>query len=80
MSLEPIEPEHALELYIADRENNVSQATIYSHRSRLGHFISWCNGKADIRNLNGVITPMRISTSASLLLRRNALYHEKDTI
>lgn len=52
MSLEPIEPEHALELYIADRENNVSQATIYSHRSRLGHFIRWCNDEAEIDNLN----------------------------
>ena len=52
MNLEPIEPEHALELYLADRENNVSQATIYSHRSRLGHFIRWCNGEASINNLN----------------------------
>lgn len=52
MSLEPIEPDHALELYIADRENSVSQATIYSHRSRLGHFVRWCNEEADIANLN----------------------------
>jgi site-specific recombinase XerD len=52
MNLEPIDPEHALELYIADRENNVSQATIYSHRSRLGHFIRWCNKEAEITNLN----------------------------
>lgn len=51
MSLEPIEPEHALKLYIADRENNVTQATIYSHRSRLGHFIRWCDDK-EITNLN----------------------------
>lgn len=52
MSLEPIDPEHALELYLDDRENNVSQATIYSHRSRLGHFIQWCNDEANITNLN----------------------------
>ncbi len=52
MSLEPIDPERALELYIADRENNVAQATIYSHRSRLGHFIRWCNDEAEITNLN----------------------------
>ncbi|SNR43248.1 tyrosine-type recombinase/integrase [Halorubrum vacuolatum] len=51
MSLEPIDPEHALELYLADRENSVSQATIYSHRSRLGHFVRWCND-AEITNLN----------------------------
>ena len=52
MNLEPIEPKYALELYLADRENNVSQATIYSHRSRLGHFIRWCQAGASINNLN----------------------------
>jgi site-specific recombinase XerD len=51
MSLEPIEPDRALELYIADRENSVSQATIYSHRSRLGHFVRWCDDEG-ITNLN----------------------------
>lgn len=51
MSLEPIKPDRALELYIADRENSVSQATIYSHRSRLGHFVRWC-GNEEIPNLN----------------------------
>lgn len=51
MSLEPIEPDHALKLYLADRENSVTQATIYSHRSRLGHFIRWCNEEV-IENLN----------------------------
>lgn len=51
MSLEPIEPDHALELYIADRENSVTQATIYSHRSQLGHFIRWCDDEG-ITNLN----------------------------
>jgi len=47
-----LEPKHALEPYLADRENNVSQATIYSHRTRLGHFIRWCNNEASINNLN----------------------------
>ena len=51
MSLEPIEPRHALEMYLTDRENNVSEATLYSHRSRLGHFIRWCEDK-QISNLN----------------------------
>lgn len=51
MSLEPIKPSRALELYIADRENSVTQATIYSHRSRLGHFIRWCDDE-EIINLN----------------------------
>jgi site-specific recombinase XerD len=51
MSLEPIDPETALELYLAHRENNVTDATIYSHRSRLGHFVQWCD-EQDITNLN----------------------------
>lgn len=51
LSLEPIAPERALELYIADRENSVTQATIYSHHLRLGHFIRWCDHE-EITNLN----------------------------
>lgn len=51
MELEPIDPDTALELYLTDRENNLSQATIYSHRSRLGHFVRWCD-QQDITNLN----------------------------
>ena len=53
MPLEPIDPERALELYLTDREHNVSQATIYSHRSRLGHFVRWCDQR-DITNLNSL--------------------------
>ncbi|MFC4356560.1 tyrosine-type recombinase/integrase [Halobium salinum] len=51
MDLEPIAPETALELYLADRENEVTEATLRSHRSRLGHFIQWCD-KEDLDNLN----------------------------
>jgi integrase len=51
MPLEPIDPETALDLYLTDREHEVSQATIYSHSSRLGHFVRWC-GLEDITNLN----------------------------
>jgi integrase len=51
MSLEPIEPEKAFELYLQDRENDVSKATLYSHKSRLGHFVEWC-GQNNITNLN----------------------------
>ncbi|WP_336326522.1 tyrosine-type recombinase/integrase [Halovenus sp. HT40] len=55
MSLEPINPDTALELYLADRENNVTEATIYSHRSRLGHFVRWCDeqGISNLNNLTG---------------------------
>lgn len=51
MSLEPLDPERGLELYLADRESSVTQATLSSHRSRLGHFVRWCD-EQDIENLN----------------------------
>ena len=51
MQLEPIDPETAVELYLADREAEVAKATLYSHSSRLGHFVRWC-GEEGISNLN----------------------------
>jgi site-specific recombinase XerD len=51
MSLEPIEPAQALEMYLADRESEATQSTIRSHRARLRPFIQWCDEK-DIDNLN----------------------------
>ena len=51
MSLEPIDPETAVELYLADREAEVAKTTLYSHSSRLGHFVRWCS-EEDIDNLN----------------------------
>jgi integrase len=51
MNLEPIDPETAVELYLADRETEVAKATLYSHSSRLGHFVRWCD-EEDIDNLN----------------------------
>jgi len=57
MSLEPIAPGRAVEMYIADRQPELSQATIYSHRSRLSHFTEWCAGEGNIeemRELSGL--------------------------
>ena len=51
MELEPIDPETALELYIAEKETELSKSTIRSHRSRLGHFTRWCDER-EITNLN----------------------------
>lgn len=51
MSLEPIDPDTAVELYLADRENDVTEATLYSHERRLAHFIRWCEENC-IENLN----------------------------
>nr|WP_259533286.1 hypothetical protein [Halalkaliarchaeum sp. AArc-CO] len=49
MRLEPLNPETGVELYLADRETDVSKATLYSHSSRLGHFIRWC-GEEELNN------------------------------
>ncbi|MDG5761313.1 tyrosine-type recombinase/integrase [Natronococcus sp. A-GB1] len=51
MSLEPIDPETALDMYLTDRDTEVTEATIYAHSSRLGHFIRWCQSKG-MENLN----------------------------
>lgn len=51
MPLEPIDPREAVELYLADRESELAQATQYAHSSRLGHFVRWCD-EQDIDNLN----------------------------
>ena len=51
MNLEPIDPETAVELYIAEREADAAASTVRSHRSRLNQFIRWCDER-DIENLN----------------------------
>ncbi len=51
----PTEPSEALQLYIDDLEvDGAAQATIYSHKSRLGHFVRWCNEVSNINNLNNL--------------------------
>ncbi|MFB6072854.1 MAG: site-specific integrase, partial [Halobacterium sp.] len=52
MSLEPIDAETALELYLADKENELSEASLKGHKYRLGHFVRWCNEVEAIQNLN----------------------------
>jgi integrase len=49
--LEPITPEGALELYLDEMQQELSQATLYSRKSRIGHFLRWCEEKG-IDNLN----------------------------
>ncbi len=50
--LEPITPDDALELYLDHRRREVTEATLRSHRSRLGHFVRWCADEKGIDNLN----------------------------
>jgi len=51
MSLEPMDPETALELYLTDKEAELAESSIQSHRYRLKHFLRWCEME-DIDNLN----------------------------
>jgi len=49
--LEPIAPERALELYLEDKRRECRQATVNSHRSRLGFFVDWC-AEEDVDDMN----------------------------
>lgn len=51
MSLKPIDAETALELYLADKKNELSEASLKGHKYRLGHFVRWSN-EQEIKNLN----------------------------
>lgn len=42
VELEPIDPETALELYLAEKQADVADGTVVSHESRLGFFLDWC--------------------------------------
>ena len=49
--LEPTTPAEALNLYLEDKAGECQEATVRSHRSRLGFFVDWC-GEQGIDNLN----------------------------
>ncbi|OYR50043.1 site-specific integrase [Halorubrum sp. Ea8] len=51
-NLEPIHPAKAKEMYLSQREEEVSQSTIQAHHYRLKHFVRWCREVAEIDNLN----------------------------
>lgn len=53
MSLEPIDPETAVELYLADRETELAESSLQRYEYLLGHFLRWCDEK-DIENLNSL--------------------------
>jgi site-specific recombinase XerD len=50
-SLEPIEPQSAVELYLNTREDELADSTLRSHESRLHRFAQWCEDEG-IDNLN----------------------------
>lgn len=49
--LDTIEPETAVELYLSERQDELSEATNQAHRSRLGFFLRWSDER-DVTNLN----------------------------
>ena len=51
--LEPIAPQKAVDLYLAQREDDASDRTVQAHRYRLKHFVRWC-GQEDLTNLNNL--------------------------
>ena len=51
MALEPIDPETTVELYLEDRETELSKRSLYGHKSRLGHFLRWCD-QQEMTNMN----------------------------
>ncbi|WP_235728420.1 tyrosine-type recombinase/integrase [Halosimplex carlsbadense] len=50
-NLELIAPQKAVDLYLAQREDDASERTVQAHRYRLKHFVRWC-GEEDLTNLN----------------------------
>jgi site-specific recombinase XerD len=52
--LEPATLREAYEWYLEDRRPQLSESTMYAHKSRLGHFVRWCEGPGDVENLNNV--------------------------
>lgn len=51
MTLQPIEPQEAVEWYLQDKEQDCSQSTVKAHNYRLNHFVKWCD-RNDIENIN----------------------------
>jgi len=50
--LQPIEAAEAKEMYLEQRSQEVSDATIQAHGYRLKHFVRWCEDVQSIKNLN----------------------------
>lgn len=51
MTLEPIDPDTAVDMYLTDKQNELAAASIKAYKSRISHLVRWCE-KQDIENLN----------------------------
>lgn len=46
----------ALDMYLEDKQNEFAQSTLYSHSSRISHFVEWCDQQG-IEYLNELTPP-----------------------
>jgi hypothetical protein len=55
MDLESTHPETALGLYLSDKQNELTDASLQSHEYRLNHLVRWCeeNGIENMNDLTG---------------------------
>jgi site-specific recombinase XerD len=60
-------PSEALQIYLKSRENEVTEQTLYSHKSRLGHFVQWC----ELREIEEVSELERGDMNDYRIWRRN---------
>lgn len=51
--LEPLSPEEGVERFLRHREPSVRKSTLRNARTRLNHFLKWCDER-EIENLNGL--------------------------
>ncbi|UIP00994.1 hypothetical protein Hbl1158_06455 [Halobaculum sp. CBA1158] len=54
--LEPIAPQKAVDLYLAQREDDASERTVQAHRYRLKHFIRWCEQETSPTSTTSPVT------------------------
>jgi len=50
--MEPIAPGKTKEMYLAQRREDVLEATLQAHYYRLKHLVRWCKEVEEITNLN----------------------------
>jgi site-specific recombinase XerD len=48
MTLEHVSPDEAVQLYVQDRKPELSQSTVYEHRTRLRRFTEWASDDPDV--------------------------------
>lgn len=53
MTLEPIDPETAVESYLNSRKGDLSDLSLQNHRYRLERFLEWCN-EENVHDMNSI--------------------------